>query len=274
VIKLAPRITYEFVKLFFEANNYQLLSPEYINCSSKLMYKCDKGHVSSMSFNNFKSGSRCPACANKIRNCSITHSIDFIKKVFEENGCKLLSTNYTNNKTPLDYICSCGNISRTTFNSFARGHRCYDCGIKKKLGANNPNYNPNLSDEERIRKRETTENWYWRKLVYKRDNYTCQKCSKRGSTYLEAHHLFNYSKYKSLRYEVYNGITFCKDCHKEFHFIYGNRNNNFMQVESFIGKEINKDKHWRIICDAFIILESQIIISNPQRYEAALKTAC
>ena len=60
----------------------------------------------------------------------------------------------------------------------------------------------------------------WREKVFKRDNWTCQnkKCGAKngnGKTVkLEAHHIKPFAYFKELRYEVSNGITLCKDCHK------------------------------------------------------------
>lgn len=56
----------------------------------------------------------------------------------------------------------------------------------------------------------------WRKSVYERDDYTCQKCGKRGGV-LNAHHIIPFSIDKSLRFEVSNGITLCAKCHKKEH---------------------------------------------------------
>ncbi len=76
----------------------------------------------------------------------------------------------------------------------------------------------------------------WRTSVFKRDDYTCQKCDERG-LYLEAHHIIpfkfiteeyelsfnditnkflilNASKYEKL-WDINNGITYCKECHIE-----------------------------------------------------------
>ena len=95
------------------------------------------------------------------------------------------------------------------------------------------------SDYKRA-ERATFEYNSWRKEVYERDNYTCQKCKmKRISSSqpsLNAHHIYNFSSNEELRTELSNGITLCEKCHNEFHSIYGKKNNNLEQLNEFLDK--------------------------------------
>lgn len=70
----------------------------------------------------------------------------------------------------------------------------------------------------------------WRKLVFERDNWTCQECKVRGN-YLEAHHIKPFAYFPDLRFELSNGMTLCRPCHdktkksaKELQQIYANKN--------------------------------------------------
>jgi 5-methylcytosine-specific restriction endonuclease McrA len=66
--------------------------------------------------------------------------------------------------------------------------------------------------KENYRFRRTVVYRKWRMAVYERDNYTCQKCGKRGGK-LQAHHLKSFEKYPELRLDVSNGQTLCIACH-------------------------------------------------------------
>ena len=55
----------------------------------------------------------------------------------------------------------------------------------------------------------------WRRSIYKRDKYRCQMpgCKYRGK-FIEAHHIVKWSDSIDLRFEISNGITLCRRCHK------------------------------------------------------------
>lgn len=64
--------------------------------------------------------------------------------------------------------------------------------------------------------RNSSEYAQWRKKVFERDGYTCQMCGVKGGV-LNAHHIKKYSEFPNLRYDLDNGVTLCKGCHRKVH---------------------------------------------------------
>ena len=56
-------------------------------------------------------------------------SYEDVRSTFEENGCKLLSTEYKNSQTKLHYIATCGHENWITFNRFKNGNSGRVCSI-------------------------------------------------------------------------------------------------------------------------------------------------
>ena len=84
-----------------------------------------------------------------------------------------------------------------------------------QLGEKSHSWKGGVSLEESLL-RNDGEYKQWTKAIYKRDKWVCQKCGYKGSN-LNAHHLKSFTKYIELRYDLDNGITLCKDCHKQIH---------------------------------------------------------
>ena len=61
----------------------------------------------------------------------------------------------------------------------------------------------------------------WRERVFERDDYTCQLCGAKSQVgervELHPHHKRSFTKYPKLRFEIANGITLCKNCHRRIH---------------------------------------------------------
>lgn len=228
------RIPYEDVVKLFEDSGCKLLSEEYTNSKTHLKYVCNCGNEAKTTYTAFKNGVRCVKCGTTRASSKVKHSYEYVYNKFKEAGCLLLSKEYINARTPLEYVCGCGKKSMVRFDNFTQGKRCLDCGIAKNSGKNNPMYNHNLTDEEREIRREYSEYKAWRTAVYERDDYTCSKCDKRGGITLNAHHINAYNIFPELRVEVSNGITLCQPCHKEFHRFYGNGFNTVEQLEEWM----------------------------------------
>lgn len=55
----------------------------------------------------------------------------------------------------------------------------------------------------------------WRQKVCKRDRHKCQMPGCGYKKFLQAHHIRRWSSASILRFDIDNGITLCKSCHKE-----------------------------------------------------------
>ena len=73
----------------------------------------------------------------------------------------------------------------------------------------------------------------WKRACFERDNFTCQKYGIKGGI-LNAHHINNFSEFPELRTAIDNGITLSDKTHKEFHKIYGKKNNTKEQLIEFL----------------------------------------
>jgi len=76
----------------------------------------------------------------------------------------------------------------------------------------------------------------WRKSVFVRDCFTCQKYGTQGGI-LQAHHINNFADFPELRLAIDNGVTLSDKAHLEFHKLYGKRNNTREQLLEFLGGE-------------------------------------
>ena len=114
---------------------------------------------------------------------------------------------------------------------------CYSQKLKRgRNGKNHPNWNPNLTKEERLENKNRSKNPKYRKWhnrVLQRDWFKCQ-CCKTPNKNLEVHHIYSWHSHKHLRHTTSNGVTLCKNCHKKFHKIYGRKFNTKKQLSKFL----------------------------------------
>ena len=123
-------LTYDFVKEYFEKQGCTLLEKEYVNSKTKMKYICQCKNEAMIAWNHFRKGQRCKQCATKKTSDKQRHDFQVIKTFFEEHGCQLLSDNYENTYSSLNYICSCGIKVSKSFSAFKSSPKC-NCHIKK-----------------------------------------------------------------------------------------------------------------------------------------------
>jgi hypothetical protein len=225
------KLSYNHVFNVFAKEGYKLLSKNYVNSREKVEFICPNGHTHSITLSAFTNqGQRCSICSKRKK-----HNLQEIKDIFNNVGWKLLSTVYINNKQVLDVLCNKGHKISINLNNFLNGWRCKKCYVLRNRGETSNCWNPNLTNEERLRERDIPENNDWIKNVLKRDNYKCVYCNTDGNgTNLNAHHLEGWHWCKTLRFEVSNGVTLCKDCHKAFHKQFGRKYNTSEQFYIFL----------------------------------------
>ena len=106
------------------------------------------------------------------------------------------------------YYKTCGSLECTT--AMYRDKEV--CMKKSHPGRSNPNW---IENKTKIKRPLSSyEGARWRRQVFERDNYTCQKCGQTGGK-LNAHHIFSYAKFPELRLDLDNGQTLCIACHKK-----------------------------------------------------------
>lgn len=103
---------------------------------------------------------------------------------------------------------------------------------QRNIGEKHWNWKGGITPEM-LKIRNSMELRLWRKAVYERDDFTCQKTKIKGGR-LVAHHINNFADFPELRTSIENGITLGREVHKEFHKKYGIKNNTMEQLLEFL----------------------------------------
>lgn len=117
-------------------------------------------------------------------------------------------------------------------------HKCYSLWLSKnKIGENSYRWKGGITPTHLII-RGSIQYSKWRNEIFKRDNFACQKCGNNTSGELNAHHIKKFSAIlndikqkfplfpiidisKNINdlWNISNGVTLCKKCHKKEHKI-------------------------------------------------------
>ena len=126
----------EFKKYVESVSTTKLLSTEYINSTTKMLFECECKNIFERDVVKFKTRG-----AHKCRECSIKSMIDkqkndynYVKDyISESTNCILLSTNYKNQRQKLSLLCGCGEEFITDFDSIKNKNKimCNKCSKDK-----------------------------------------------------------------------------------------------------------------------------------------------
>ena len=172
---------------------------------------------------------------------SVLLSEEQIQQKIENEGCRLVNLWHDGKYKVVDIVCRCGHQHTLKFEKFCagQGRVCPKCA--RPRGEKHHNFNPNLTQENRLKNRDVWENILWRKDVFERDKYACSVCKSNRGGDLEAHHLNGWSEFPDERFDISNGITLCEKCHHAFHSEYGFGKNTRAQFESWLTLKDNTE---------------------------------
>jgi len=144
---------------------------------------------------------------------------------------------YTTFRGKYKFICDKhGEFTNNFSTIYSYDTGCQECIYEAFFREGNPNWNPDITDEEREERhaRVTVEYLRWRNSVLKRDNYICICCGETTLELLEVHHKNSFHWCIEGRTDISNGETLCKHCHKDFHMTFGYRDNTEQQFEEYL----------------------------------------
>lgn len=218
-------------------SNIEILDNEYFGNNKKMRFKCNlDGYIWESTWSNFSRKYQCPECVGKRKDYTIK---DIKEKLFKiNNNIEILSEEYINSDTKLKCRCKIDGYEwESTWRNLSQGKNCIECYFRNNTGKNHYLYNENLTDKDREIGRRFLDDGeisidVWRNSIFKRDNYMCVICGK-NSKNLNAHHKNGYHWDIDNRYNIDNGVTLCKECHRKFHKKYGTKNNTEEQFLEF-----------------------------------------
>jgi hypothetical protein len=224
--------THEEVYKYFESCGYKLVST-FKRAKKKLECICPKGHTYIVNLCDFKKGHRCKKCHFEQRKLSQEQ----VFNIFIDADYVVLSEKYIGASNSIEVMCPKGHKSKMNFYHFKNGCRCHQCMFNHQKKESHPYWKPERDPALRDREREIFTNLLipWKKEIYKRDGYACQRCGGKNckDNRLEAHHLNGFHWDDKNRLNLNNGITLCRLCHKDFHHKYGRHFNTILQYNKW-----------------------------------------
>jgi len=162
LVKIAKKLTIDSINIYVKKNSScELLSTEYLNIKTKLIFKCNCNNIFTTTFNRFKFKNKrqCDECGKKIyinkrtkshanllsgkkcnvcsKNKKLTNK-EFANKIKQLVGNEyIFLENYINIKTPIKVKHNCKDCNYNEYyvtpNNFLKNKRCNVCAIKKRV---------------------------------------------------------------------------------------------------------------------------------------------
>lgn len=271
----ANKLTLQDVKDYLKENDIEhqceLLSTEYINNQSPLLFKCNIcGNNFQRSFAKVKMKRfRCPDCGIKAGAKKLKYTAEDVEKdILEKRGYIMIGP-YVNSHTGVLCKCEKGHEFELFYSEFlSNGRGCKECAIIAHSGVNHPNYQNGGHQEVVEYFRSAIKPW--KKKILEKSCFTCDISKKQGGN-LIIHHLKSFSsllkeahlnagiefrkmvsEYQPEEIETISkellslhtediGVVINQEYHKKFHSIYGLFNftpENYLEFKEKIQKEL------------------------------------
>lgn len=125
---MSKKHTIEEVREIASKHGYELVSTEYKNNSSELIFSCKKHGNFSKTLSAIMNNTGCPTCSREKVGNKHRYSLEDVRRIAAEHGYKLLSTEYHKTKDTLEFECSKHGNFKTKFRNISVFHRgCPDC---------------------------------------------------------------------------------------------------------------------------------------------------
>lgn len=267
------KTTKEFIAEMNNINSNIEIIGKYKNRKTNILCKCKiHNYTWYAKPSNLLLGINCPICEHEKmskNNKRRKTNDEFVKEIYNINPNIKLLSEYYNAKT--NVLCEClidHNIFYMSPRLLLRGEGCDICGIEKRKGENNPSWNGGISSLQNYLRKSINP---WKRDSFINSNFTCDISGMNKN--LIIHHKYgfnlivketlqqtnlplyrNINKYSQdelsllsktcleLHYKHGLGVCLNDKIHKNFHKLYGNKNNTPEQYEEF------KNKCDKVIC--------------------------
>lgn len=132
----SKKLNLDDIKKECKEHKIECLEEKYINCMTKMKFRCKCGNVYEAKWNHVKSQSKwqCNKCSGWKSNTK--PNLEDIKLECEKHGIECLEEEYKNTKTKMRFKCKCGNIYEATWSRVIKQNQwqCSKCSKAMSRG--------------------------------------------------------------------------------------------------------------------------------------------